>query len=276
MRIYPENTRQPSGFAQSARLRGGCELRVGGRAAAGDTPRKLNMNLIYGYLKSQFGFGTMPRIRLVFAVISVRAALSAASGICRSLFHAHIPTNRGLPTLQSILARTAVASAIRPAGAARRNPLVSGKAGHQGRRSGRGAGRLLALLAALCAAVAILGTAASAQTITSLSETTGLVGDLVTITGTGFANVSNVTFGGVNAYSFTVNSTTSISTIVPSAGVSGPVDVITSSGTAVGPTFTYAMPTIASFTPTYGPVGTSVTITGTNNMGIESIWARTF
>jgi hypothetical protein len=67
-------------------------------------------------------------------------------------------------------------------------------------------------------------------TITTLSPTSGAVGSSVTITGTGFVDVSSVRFSGVAAV-FTVNSSTQITAIVPVA-TSGPVTVITPDGTA--------------------------------------------
>ena len=84
----------------------------------------------------------------------------------------------------------------------------------------------------------------------------------MTITGTNFTGASVVTFGGTAASSFNVVSSTSITAFV-GAGASGTVAVTTPSGTATSPGFTFiAPPTISSFSPVAGPVGSAVTIFG--------------
>src|SRR5207245_888495 len=123
------------------------------------------------------------------------------------------------------------------------------------------------------------GTATSASnftvipppTITSFSPTSGPVGTSVTITGTNFTGVTSVTINGVAA-SFTVNSSTSIATTLPNGATTGPISVTTSGGTAISASnFTVIPPpAITSFSPTSGPVGTSVTIAGTNFTGARS------
>jgi len=89
-----------------------------------------------------------------------------------------------------------------------------------------------------------------------------------TVTGSDFTGVTAVSFGAMPASSFTVNSPTSITAIAP-AGTAGAADVTvtTASGTsAVGihDVFKYEAPTIASISPSAGPVagGTSVTVSG--------------
>jgi uncharacterized repeat protein (TIGR03803 family) len=62
-------------------------------------------------------------------------------------------------------------------------------------------------------------------TITNFSPTSGTVGSQVTITGTGLLGATQVTFGGVQATSFTVNSATSITATVPTGAVTGKVVV---------------------------------------------------
>ena len=110
-------------------------------------------------------------------------------------------------------------------------------------------------------------------TITSFTPTCGPVGTSVTITGTNFTGANPVTFNNVTATTFTVNSPTQITATVPTTATSGPIRVTTSGGTGSSLTnFTVAAcPTITSFTPTFGPVGTSVTITGTNFTGATSV-----
>src|SRR5207244_1925630 len=109
-------------------------------------------------------------------------------------------------------------------------------------------------------------------TISSFSPTSGPVGTSVTITGTNFTGATAVTFNGLTA-SFSVNSSTSIAATVPSGATTGPIRVTTLGGTATSASnFTVIPPpTISSFSPTSGPVGTSVTITGTNFTGATAV-----
>ena len=101
-------------------------------------------------------------------------------------------------------------------------------------------------------------------TVTSFMPVTATSGTTVTITGTNFTEATAVSFGGTPAISFTVVNTTTITAVI-GAGSSGTVSVTTSAGTATLAGFTFIpTPTITSFTPTSGPVGTLVTITGTN------------
>jgi hypothetical protein len=99
--------------------------------------------------------------------------------------------------------------------------------------------------------------------ITSFSPTIGVAGTVVTITGNNFTGVTAVSFGGVAASSFTVNSSTSITAIVGS-GAAGNVSVTNNYGTGVHAGFAYGLPpVITSFSPASGSVGSVVTITGT-------------
>jgi len=95
-------------------------------------------------------------------------------------------------------------------------------------------------------------------------------GDSIAITGTSFARATAVSFGGVPAPSFTVNSPTQITVTTP-PGSGGPVSVLvtTPSGTsALNSIFTYIPPpTVTAVTPHNGSTlygRTDVTITGTN------------
>ncbi len=99
--------------------------------------------------------------------------------------------------------------------------------------------------------------------ISAFTPTVGVGGTKVTITGFNFTGVTAVAFGGVAASSFTVDSTTGITAVV-GAGASGSVTVTTANGTATLAGFSFGPPTVTSFTPVAGPVGTAVTITGTN------------
>jgi hypothetical protein len=93
----------------------------------------------------------------------------------------------------------------------------------------------------------------------------------VTITGKNFNKVTAVTFGGVPAASFTVNSSTSITAVVGN-GASGEVDVVTSAGTAKYSSFTFVPPaSIKSFSPVTAGTGDQVIITGQNLTGTTAV-----
>ncbi|HEU5222494.1 MAG TPA: IPT/TIG domain-containing protein [Candidatus Lumbricidophila sp.] len=102
-------------------------------------------------------------------------------------------------------------------------------------------------------------------------------GTTVVITGSCFVNVTDVTFGGTSAASFTVDSPTQITATTPAGVGAVDVSVISSgqcgTGTAPGG-FTYVpAPTLLSLTPNHGPAsgGTTVTITGSNFTGATEV-----
>jgi hypothetical protein len=104
----------------------------------------------------------------------------------------------------------------------------------------------------------------SPPSITSFTPTSGPIGTQVDIQGNGFTGAGSVTFGGIAA-SYTVNSPTDITAHVASGSTTGPISVTTSYGTATsGGSFTVTVPppSISSFTPTSGPIGTLVDIQG--------------
>jgi hypothetical protein len=77
-------------------------------------------------------------------------------------------------------------------------------------------------------------------TISSFSPTSGKVGTIVTITGTGLTQTTKVTFGGVNA-TFTVSSDSKVAATVPTGAKTGKITVTTAGGTATSSgTFTVA------------------------------------
>ncbi|MGC1434405.1 MAG: choice-of-anchor tandem repeat GloVer-containing protein [Terriglobales bacterium] len=69
--------------------------------------------------------------------------------------------------------------------------------------------------------------------ILSFKPTSGTVGTIVTITGVSLTQTSKVTFGGVKATSFTVNSDTRVTATVPTGAVTGHIAITTPGGTAV-------------------------------------------
>lgn len=126
-------------------------------------------------------------------------------------------------------------------------------------------------------------------TVNSITSNYGTpaAGNTITINGTGFSGVtgaSGVTFGGVNATSYTVDSSTKITAVVP-AHVAGTVEVVVTGTEGSSPTdgpwndYVYAgTPTITSVTPSRGTLtgGTTVTINGTGFYGMSGASAVTF
>ena len=115
-------------------------------------------------------------------------------------------------------------------------------------------------------------------TVTSFAPTSGPVGTNVSITGTGFTGATAVAFNTTNATTYTVNSNTSINATVPSGATTGLISVTTPNGTGQSASnFTVTgggggnPPTVTSFTPTSGPVGTNVSITGTGFTGATAV-----
>ena len=102
--------------------------------------------------------------------------------------------------------------------------------------------------------------------ISSISPSSGLVGSIVTITGSNFGSTGTVTFNGVTA---ATNGwiATSLNATVPIGATSGGV-VVTSGGLSSNPqAFTVTSipsPLITSLTPNMGPVDTVVTVAGSN------------
>jgi hypothetical protein len=107
-------------------------------------------------------------------------------------------------------------------------------------------------------------TFSSVPTISSFTPSTGGTGSIVVIKGTNFIGTTSVSFGGSIASSFTVDSANTITAVVGvvSTGTIS-VSVTTPIGVASLPGF-YTGPTIKSFTPISGSVGTTVTILGTH------------
>ena len=101
--------------------------------------------------------------------------------------------------------------------------------------------------------------------ITSFTPTGGLAGTVVTVLGSNFTGATAVSFNGTAA-AFTVNSATQLTATVAAGTTTGPITITTPTGavTSAQSFVVGAPPTITSFTPASGPVGTSVTITGTS------------
>ncbi len=133
---------------------------------------------------------------------------------------------------------------------------------------------------AIVVALFVISTAGPAQAdtpiINSFSPTSGTVGTSVTIHGLHFTGTTSVAFNGTNAVSFTVDSGGKITATVPSGATTGKISVTAPDGTATSSVnFTVTTqqggPTISGFSPNSGPVGTSVTINGSNFTGATSV-----
>jgi uncharacterized repeat protein (TIGR03803 family) len=90
---------------------------------------------------------------------------------------------------------------------------------------------------------------------------TAKVGKIVEILGQGFTGTTSVSFNGTPA-AFKVKSDTFVKATVPAGSTTGAVTVTTPGGTLTSDVPFRVRPQILSFSPTSGPVGTPVTITG--------------
>ena len=119
-----------------------------------------------------------------------------------------------------------------------------------------------------------------APTVTAISTTSGTFagGTAVTITGTGFTGATGVKFGDTPVSTFTVVSSTSITTVTPQHAVGQvSVDVTTAGGNnAPNTLYTYfqPLPIVTSISPSTGPLGgnvTNVTVSGSNFTGATGV-----
>ncbi|MEI8020656.1 MAG: IPT/TIG domain-containing protein, partial [Schlesneria sp.] len=117
--------------------------------------------------------------------------------------------------------------------------------------------------------------------VTGLSTSSGPTagGNSITILGTNFTNATGVKFGTVSATSFVVNSSSSITVVVP-AGVADTVDITVTnqagtSGWSSADQYSYqsSVPTVTGLSATSGYTtgGTSVAIVGTNMSTVTAV-----
>jgi len=128
--------------------------------------------------------------------------------------------------------------------------------------------------------IGFLYTPLPAPTVTLCSPNSGPTqgGYPVTITGTGFTNVTAVTFDGLAAANVVVVNTTTITCTVPLHYATGPINVsvFVSGGVPAGTgtnVFTYVAAVVSSCTPNKGPPsgGTPVTIGGSGFQNARSV-----
>jgi hypothetical protein len=121
----------------------------------------------------------------------------------------------------------------------------------------------------------------STPNISSVSPTTARAGDSITITGTNFGasgTAAQVWLGNKAAGSIVSWSATQIVAVVASGAKSGSVQVQQGGVWSNSVAFTVITPVISSLSPTSGPAGTQVTITGTGfgaTQGSGSVWLGT-
>jgi hypothetical protein len=128
--------------------------------------------------------------------------------------------------------------------------------------------------------------AATAPSISAISPSSGSAvgGTLVTITGSNFTGASGVTFGGDDAWYYTIVSDTTILAYAPAhAAATVDIQVTTPSGSSSNTSsdnYTYnsvSAPTLTTVSPTTGSGagGTTVTLTGTNFGGAYAVYFGT-
>ncbi len=106
-------------------------------------------------------------------------------------------------------------------------------------------------------------------TITSFTPTSGPVGTPVTLTGTGLNLVSSIQFGGQDQPVFTINSSTSLTAVVPSGALTGTIDVSGGIYFASTPTpFTLTILAPATTAPTF-VTANSFTANWTPSAGVD-------
>jgi len=102
----------------------------------------------------------------------------------------------------------------------------------------------------------------SAPSISGFNPSSGAPGTSVTITGSNFTGATTVAFNGLAASSFTVNSSSQITAVVPGGATTGPISVVTGGGTGTsGSNFTIGGGgAVLAASPSSVPSGGSVTV----------------
>jgi hypothetical protein len=107
--------------------------------------------------------------------------------------------------------------------------------------------------------------------ITSFTPVAGVVGSVVSISGSNFTGATSVRFSGVEATTFTVISASLISATVPPCPLSSQINVSTPSGTTTSVNFFKLLPSITGFSPASALPGETITITGNNFFGATAV-----
>nr|WP_239025657.1 IPT/TIG domain-containing protein [Rufibacter hautae] len=99
--------------------------------------------------------------------------------------------------------------------------------------------------------------------MTNISPSSGPIGTEVTINGTNLDGIRSITFNGITATEYMSVNSNQLVVVVPEEAATGDLVVTTAGGSAKS-FFTVIGITITSFTPERGPIGTLVTVNGTN------------
>lgn len=109
-------------------------------------------------------------------------------------------------------------------------------------------------------------------TIDSFAPLDDRTGKTVTLSGKTFNGTTAVAFGGVASPSFAVsNGGTTLTAVIPTAAVDGPITVTTPGGQTVSAGTFHVDPKITSFTPSSAAVGTTIVVTGTGLASVDQI-----
>lgn len=109
--------------------------------------------------------------------------------------------------------------------------------------------------------------------VSSFLPTSGAVGTKVTVYGSGFSSDTGITVGGKASAQPQISSATQLSFTVPTGANSGQICATNASTTGCSSDSfaVVASPVVTSFTPSSGPVGSLVKITGSNLTGIDTV-----
>ena len=133
--------------------------------------------------------------------------------------------------------------------------------------------RRIAWAVVLCTMLALVpagAASAAGPAVSSFSPTSGVVNTKVTINGKNFTNVKTVAFAGVKA-KWKLVSASKITATVPLAAKSGKISVTTSAGTATSAGSFAVLPSISSFSPSSGTIGSTVSIAGSGFFGATGV-----
>jgi uncharacterized repeat protein (TIGR03803 family) len=118
-------------------------------------------------------------------------------------------------------------------------------------------------LSSSCNCGVIYSFSAGLNAFASLLSTSGAEGAKIGILGQGFGSSTKVSFGGTLAVAVTRSGSTYLTATVPAGALTGPVTVTTGSTTLTSSQSFRVAPTMKTFSPSGGAVGTVVTLTGT-------------
>ncbi|MEO8428232.1 MAG: hypothetical protein ABI651_14070, partial [Verrucomicrobiota bacterium] len=104
----------------------------------------------------------------------------------------------------------------------------------------------------------------AAPLITDFRPIGGAPGASVVINGANFTGATNVLFNGTTVSNLTVTSATQLQTTVPAGATTGPITVSSLAGTGVSSNKFIVAPRLNAFSPTNGPIGSTVMIFGVN------------